>query len=77
MTSFENNKIKIMGDAPIIVCAKCGKEFVSRGKRDEFAINNNVPAYCDECEKDIKGYYFGGPYNGRPVYTRESNSKDK
>ena len=72
MVSFEDNKIKITGEAPLIICARCGKIFVSRGKRDEFAINNEIPAYCDECEKDMEGYYFGGPLDGQPIQDKKN-----
>jgi len=66
MVLQDENKIILTPDnIPILTCAKCGKSFPSRGKKDEYAINGEVPVYCDECEKEMDQYFYGGPLDGR------------
>lgn len=64
----EDGHIKITADAPMITCAKCGKQFVSRGLRDEQAINGEGIAYCDDCEKKMNAILIGGPLDGQKAY---------
>lgn len=59
------DKIKITADAPKIICSCCGKEFISRGKQDEYAINGEALAICDECKKEIDAKLIGGPLDGQ------------
>ena len=61
------DKIKITADAPKIICSCCGKEFISRGKRDEYAINGEIAVICDECEKEINAKLIGGLLDGQKV----------
>lgn len=50
-------KVVVYAPAEILTCKICGKEYVSRGKRD--------PGYCRECEETMKEYkYSGGPLDG-------------
>ncbi len=57
-----------MAYAPEITCARCGKKFTSRGKRDEYAINGEAPAYCDECEQELTAKLIGGPLDGQLAF---------
>ena len=59
-----NEKIVIAAPAPTLVCSKCGKEYISRCKRDSDAIENLVPAICPECEKYNSAVLIGGPIGG-------------
>lgn len=53
-----NPDVVIYGPAEMLTCKICGREYVSRGKRD--------PGYCRECEKDLQERkYSGGPLDGR------------
>ncbi len=62
------SNIVITADAPKIKCARCGKIFVSRGKKDEYAINGEAPAYCNECEQEMAAMLIGGPLDGQKAY---------
>ena len=44
-------RIILTASAPILTCCKCGKEFTSRGKIDDAAIDNLMHATCSDCEK--------------------------
>lgn len=57
-------KIILTASAPILTCCKCGKEFSSRGKIDNDAIDGLKPAVCSECEKYISAKLKGGPIGG-------------
>ena len=61
--------IKITAPAPKIKCTRCGKIFISRGKKDEYAINGDAPVYCDECEKELKAKLIGGPLDGQSAFS--------
>ena len=52
-TSQEEPKeqININSYAETLICQKCGKEYISRGKND--------PGFCKECYKEMN--LIGGP----------------
>lgn len=49
--------IRLSGNGESLVCKKCGKSYISRGKHDS--------GYCRDCEKGQT--FIGGPLNGQKV----------
>ena len=56
-----NEKIVITAPAPKLICSICGKEFTSRGKRDNDAIDGIAKAICTDCENVMDAPLIGGP----------------
>lgn len=54
-TKYEPIK-PIAPNAELIICARCGKEYPSIGKRDT--------GYCRDCMNDMNAILVGGQYDG-------------
>ena len=64
----DKDRITLTGDnTPILICARCGKAFPSRGKEDEYALDGIFPVYCTDCEEKAIKELIGGPLDGRKV----------
>ena len=70
MALQKNKKIILKDDkVPMLTCANCGKIFPSRGKKDEYALEENSLVYCDECENKVIKELIGGPLDGKKTDT--------
>ena len=55
--------VTIYAPAERLICKKCGKEYVSRGKHDI--------GICYDCEREQTAHCIGGVYDGEPAHDRK------
>lgn len=62
MVNWRQKIDPIYAPAEMLVCSKCGKKYVSRGKHDI--------GICRECEAEENAHCIGGPLDGEKAHEK-------